>query len=99
MPDGTYGLENARGGKRYVVQNVPRPPAIQLGGDTRRVSRNQQGLVFTANLERRPRLHEGLCPWLSAIMANPLQYSHLENPTDGGLGGLQSTGSRRVGHG
>ena len=37
MPDGTYGLENARGGKRYVVQNVPRPPAMQLGGDTRRV--------------------------------------------------------------
>ena len=37
MPDGTYGLENTRGGQRYVVQNVPRPPAMQLGGDTRRV--------------------------------------------------------------
>ena len=25
---------------------------------------------------------------------NPLQYSHLENPTDGGAGGLQSMGPR-----
>ena len=29
---------------------------------------------------------------------NPLQYSCLENPMDGGAGGLQSTGSQRVGH-
>ena len=28
----------------------------------------------------------------------PLQYSCLENPMDGGPGGLQSMGSRRVGH-
>ena len=28
---------------------------------------------------------------------NPLQYSCLENPMDGELGGLQSTGSQRVG--
>ena len=33
---------------------------------------------------------------------NPLQYSCLENPMDGGAwqaGGLQSMGSKRVGHG
>ena len=29
----------------------------------------------------------------------PLQYSCLENPMDGGPGGLQSMGSLRVGHG
>ena len=29
---------------------------------------------------------------------NPLQYSCLENPMDGGAGGLQSMGSQRVGH-
>ena len=29
---------------------------------------------------------------------NPLQYSCLENPMDGGAGGLQSTGSQRVRH-
>ena len=29
---------------------------------------------------------------------NPLQYSCLENPMDGGAWGLQSTGSQRVGH-
>ena len=29
---------------------------------------------------------------------DPLQYSHLENPKDGGASGLQSTGSQRVGH-
>ena len=29
---------------------------------------------------------------------NPLQYSCLENPMDGGAGRLQSTGSQRVGH-
>ena len=29
---------------------------------------------------------------------NPLQYSYLENPIDGGPGGLQSLGSQRVGH-
>ena len=29
---------------------------------------------------------------------NPLQYSCLENPMGGGAGGLQSTGSQRVGH-
>ena len=29
---------------------------------------------------------------------NPLQYSCLENPIDGEPGGLQSTGSQRVGH-
>ena len=29
---------------------------------------------------------------------NPLQYSCLENPMDGGAGRLQSTGSLRVGH-
>jgi len=28
----------------------------------------------------------------------PLQYSCLENPMDGGAGGLQSMGSLRVGH-
>ena len=28
----------------------------------------------------------------------PLQYSCLENPMDGGPGGLQSMGSLRVGH-
>ena len=29
---------------------------------------------------------------------NPFQYSCLENPMDRGAGGLQSTGSQRVGH-
>ena len=29
---------------------------------------------------------------------NPLQYSCLENPMDGGTGRLQSKGSQRVGH-
>ena len=29
---------------------------------------------------------------------NPLQCSYLENPRDGEPGGLQSTGSHRVGH-
>ena len=29
---------------------------------------------------------------------NPLQYSCLENPMDRESGGLQSTGSQRVGH-
>ena len=29
---------------------------------------------------------------------NPLQYSCLENPMDGGVGRLQSMGSLRVGH-
>ena len=29
---------------------------------------------------------------------NPLQYSCLENPMDGGAGSLQSMGSQRVGH-
>ena len=29
---------------------------------------------------------------------NPLQYSCLENPMDGGADGLQSTGSQRVRH-
>ena len=29
---------------------------------------------------------------------NPLQYSCLENPMDGGAGRLQFTGSHRVGH-
>ena len=29
---------------------------------------------------------------------NPLQYSCLENPMDGGAWGLQSTGSQRIGH-
>ena len=29
---------------------------------------------------------------------NPLQYSCLENPMDGGAGGVQSMGSQRVGH-
>ena len=29
---------------------------------------------------------------------NPLQYSCLENPLDGGPGGLKSMGSQRVGH-
>ena len=29
---------------------------------------------------------------------NPLQYSYLENPIDGGPDGLQSLGSQRVGH-
>ena len=29
---------------------------------------------------------------------NLLQYSYLENPIDGGPGGLQSLGSQRVGH-
>ena len=29
---------------------------------------------------------------------NPLQYSCLENPMDGGAGRLQSIGSQRVGH-
>ena len=29
---------------------------------------------------------------------NPLQYSFLENPMDEEPGGLQSTGSQRVGH-
>ena len=29
---------------------------------------------------------------------NPLQYSHLGNPWMGEPGGLQSTGSQRVGH-
>jgi len=29
---------------------------------------------------------------------NPLQYSSLENPMDGGPGGLQSIRSERVGH-
>ena len=29
---------------------------------------------------------------------NPLQYSCLENPLDGGAGRLQSMGSQRVGH-
>ena len=29
---------------------------------------------------------------------NPLQYSCLENPMDGGACGLQSMGSQRVGH-
>ena len=29
---------------------------------------------------------------------NPLQYSCLENPMEGGAGGLQSMGSQRVGH-
>ena len=29
---------------------------------------------------------------------NPLQYSCLENPRDGRLGGLPSMGSQRVGH-
>ena len=29
---------------------------------------------------------------------NPLQYSCLENPTDRGACGAQSTGSQRVGH-
>ena len=29
---------------------------------------------------------------------NPLQYSCLEDPMDEELGGLQSTGSQRVGH-
>ena len=28
----------------------------------------------------------------------PLQYSRLENPMDGGTGGLQSVGLLRVGH-
>ena len=29
---------------------------------------------------------------------NPLQYSCLEKPMDGGAGGLQSTGLQRVGY-
>ena len=29
---------------------------------------------------------------------NPFQYSCLENPRDGGVGGLPSMGSHRVGH-
>ena len=29
---------------------------------------------------------------------NPLQYSYLGDPMDRGAGGLQSTGSQRLGH-
>ena len=46
--------------------------------------------------------HQGLFRWVSSSYRegndNPLQYSCLENPMDGGACGLQSMGSLRVGH-
>ena len=45
---------------------------------------------------------QGLIPALGRSLGegngNPLQYSCLENPMDGGPGRLQSMGSLRVGH-
>ena len=53
---------------------------------------------------RRHKRHkrEGLIPGsgrsLGGRHGNPLQYSCLENPMDKEPGGLQSTGSHRIGH-
>ena len=63
------------------------------------ISRNQQGLVFTANLERRTRLRGGLCTWLSAIMPTHSSIIAWRIPWTEEPGGLRSTGSQRVGHG
>ena len=40
----------------------------------------------------------GFWRWAGEGNGTPLQYSCLENPMDGGAGGLQSMGSPRVGH-
>ena len=48
-------------------------------------------------------LNKLLTPWVTPVVTGegtgtPLQYSCLENPMDGGAGGLQSIGSRKVRH-
>ena len=47
---------------------------------------NAGGLGLTPGLER--------CPGIVGN-DNPLQYSHLGNPMDGGPGGVQSVGSQK----
>ena len=46
----------------------------------------------------RLRLTSTIHPTIGKGTGTPLQYSCLENPMDGGPGGLQSMGSLRVGH-
>ena len=69
--------------KRYhpmVVQDFP------SGSDSKASAYNVGDLGLIPGLGRSPREGNG----------NPLQYSFLENPMDGG--GLQSIGWQRVGH-
>ena len=51
-----------------------------------------------AESQRKPKSTEVCSLSLREGNGTPLQYSCLENPMDGGPGGLQAMGSLRVGH-
>ena len=62
--------------------------ASGLGSEVKAFARNAGDLGSNPGL--------GRCP--EEVNGNPLQYSCLENPMTEESGGLQSTGSHKVGH-